>query len=75
MVKYRVTTNHVVEPQMRYKKMKYTPNEPVVLEMLEGNDWRFIKTTYYQAVRLLKRTHHRGYLLYREGRRWDENRT
>ena len=27
--------------------------------------------TYRQAIRLLRRTHHRGYLLYREGQRWD----
>lgn len=46
--------------------MKYNPNDRMILEMLEGNDWRYIRTTYAQALRLLKRTSHRGYLLYRE---------
>lgn len=46
--------------------MKYKPNEPMVLEMLEGNDWRHLRTTYAKAIRLLKRTSHRGYSLYRE---------
>ena len=52
--------------------MDYKINDPVVLDMLEGNDWRVIRTTYRQAIRLLRKTHHRGYLLYREGQRWDE---
>ncbi|MEZ9283189.1 hypothetical protein AB4394_07630 [Vibrio lentus] len=51
--------------------MDYKINDPVVLEMLDGNDWRVIHTTYRQAIRLLRKTHHRGYLLYREGQRWD----
>lgn len=51
--------------------MDYKINDPVVLEMLDGNDWRVIHTTYRQAIRLLRKTHHRGYLLYREGDRWN----
>ncbi|MFA0053271.1 hypothetical protein [Vibrio echinoideorum] len=51
--------------------MDYKINDHVVLEMLDGNDWRVIRTTYRHAIRLLRKTHHRGYLLYREGERWD----
>ncbi|PMK67037.1 hypothetical protein BCT93_22610 [Vibrio lentus] len=51
--------------------MDYKINDPVILEMLDGNDWRVIRTTYRQAIRLLRKTQHRGYLLYHEGEPWD----
>ncbi|MEZ8169176.1 hypothetical protein A152_0016465 [Vibrio tasmaniensis 1F-187] len=51
--------------------MDYKINDPVVLEMLVDTDWRVLHLTYRQAIRLLRRTHHRGYLLYREGQQWD----
>ena len=50
--------------------MRYKPNDRVILEMLVGNDWRVIKGSYREAVRLLKKTNHRGYLIYGEFEHW-----
>ncbi|MEZ9997923.1 hypothetical protein [Vibrio sp. 10N.261.46.A3] len=47
-------------------KEEFAPSDLVVLEMLEGNDWRYIRTYYARAKYLLNKTQHRGYLLYRE---------
>lgn len=33
--------------------MKYNSNDRMILEMLEGNDWRYIRTTHAQAMRQL----------------------
>ncbi|MFA0011969.1 hypothetical protein AB4391_01285 [Vibrio lentus] len=51
--------------------MRYDSKDRVVLEMLDGNDWRVIKTTYSNALWLLRKTHHRGYLIYGEHENWD----
>ncbi|MCY9828822.1 hypothetical protein OTK54_22170 [Vibrio chagasii] len=39
--------------------------------MLVGNDWRVIRTHYRAALRLLRKTPHRGYLIYGEYEHWD----
>ena len=34
-----------------------------VLDMLDGNDWRHLTLTHEAALKLIRRTNHRGYTL------------